>query len=171
MKRYLLMYLPEDIVIKDIKQASERFHARLNIVSKTYVYTIDNNNYANAFLRRYAYHINEKLDINKMREAAEVLLGTQDFQSFTSLKPKNGKSTVRTINFIDITEENNIIKIKFNGNGFLLNMVRILTGTLIEVGKGKLTKADVVDILNARQRSCAGEKAPAKGLCMASVEY
>ena len=106
-----------------------------------------------------------------MREAAEVLLGTQDFQSFTSLKPKNGKSTVRTINFIDITEENNIIKIKFNGNGFLLNMVRILTGTLIEVGKGKLTKADVVDILNARQRSCAGEKAPAKGLCMASVEY
>ena len=171
MKKYLLMYLPEGIVIKDIKQASERFHARLNIVSKTYVYTIDNNNYANAFLRRYAYHINEKLDINKMREAAEVLLGTQDFQSFTSLKPKSGKSTVRTINFIDITEENNIIKIKFNGNGFLLNMVRILTGTLIEVGKGKLTKADVVDILNARQRSCAGEKAPAKGLCMASVEY
>lgn len=171
MKSYLLMYLPDDIVIKEMKQASERFHARLNIVSKTYVYTIDNNGYADAFLRRYAYHINEKLDLNKMREATEVLLGTHDFQSFTSLKPKNGKSTVRTINFIDITEKNNIVKIKFNGNGFLLNMVRILTGTLIEVGKGNLSKEEVAKILKAKQRSCAGEKAPAKGLCMAAVEY
>lgn len=171
MKKYLKMYLPEDIVVKELKQASDRFHSRLNIVSKTYVYTIDNNNYADAFLRRYSYHIEDKLDINKMREAAEVLLGTHDFQSFTSLKAKNGKSTVRTINFIDIKEKNNIIKIKYNGNGFLLNMVRILTGTLIAVGMGNLTVDNVEDILNAKQRSLAGEKAPAKGLCMAEVEY
>lgn len=168
---YLKMYLPEDIVVKSIKNASERFHSRLNVISKSYVYTIDNNEYANVFMRRYAYHISEKLNINEMKKAAEVLIGTHDFQSFTSLKPKNGKSTIRTINSIHIEENQGIIKIRYNGNGFLLNMVRIITGTLIEVGKGKLTPDDVVKILGARKRAEAGEKAPAKGLCMSGVEY
>ena len=170
-KEYLKNYLPEDIVIKDMMNASERFHARLNIISKTYVYSIDNNTYCDVFMKRYAYHVEEKLDANKMREASKVLLGTHDFQSFTSLKPKNGKSTIRTINSIDVIEDNNMIKIVYNGNGFLLNMVRILTGTLIEVGKGNLSTDDVVKILNAKKRSEAGEKAPSKGLCMVGVQY
>ena len=170
-KEYLKKYLPEDIVIKDMMNASERFHSRLNIVSKTYVYTVDNNEYCDVFMKRYAYHIEDKLDTTKMKEASKVLIGTHDFQSFTSLKPKNGKSTIRTINSIDIVEENNIIKIIYNGNGFLLNMVRILTGTLIEVGKGNISKDDVLRILNAKNRALAGEKAPAKGLCMANVQY
>lgn len=170
-KKYLLTYLPEDIVIKDMMNCSERFHSRLNVVSKSYEYTIDNNPYCDAFMRRYAYHVEEKLNMNKMREAAKVLLGTHDFQSFTSLKPKKGKSTIRTINSIDITEQNNIIRIKFNGNGFLLNMVRILSGTLIEVGQGKLSVADVEKILEAKTRSEAGVKAPSKGLCMVEVQY
>lgn len=167
----LRMYLPEDIVVKEMQVVSTRFHARLNVLSKTYEYTIDNNTYANVFNRRYAYHIEEKLNINNMRKASELLLGAHDFQSFTSLKPKNGKSTVRTINSIDITEENNIIKIKYNGNGFLLNMVRILSGTLIDVGLGKLKPSDIENILNEKSRALAGDKAPAKGLCMINVEY
>lgn len=167
----LRMYLPEDIVVKEMKVVSTRFHSRLNVLSKTYEYTIDNNQYANVFIRRYAYHIEEKLDINAMKKARKTLIGTHDYQSFTSLKPKNGKSTVRTINSIDITEKDNIIKIEFNGNGFLLNMVRIITGTLIEVGKGNIKVEEVEEILNAKTRSLAGAKAPSKGLCMKNVEY
>ena len=113
----------------------------------------------------------DKLDVIKMREASEVLIGTHDFRSFTSLKAKNGKSTIRTINSINIEENNNIITIVVNGNGFLLNMVRILVGTLIEAGKGTLSPKDIKDILETKDRTKAGEKAPAKGLCMLKVEY
>lgn len=170
-KKYLLMYLPEDIVIKSVQEVSERFHSRLNVVSKTYEYTIYNNSYSDVFIRRYSHYIKEKLNLDSMREAAKILVGTHDFQSFTSLKAKNGKSTVRTINHINITEESNIIKIKVNGNGFLLNMVRIITGTLIAVGLGKIQVADVKKILDAKIRTEVCEKAPAKGLCMLSAEY
>lgn len=168
---YFLSYLPEDIVIKSIKEVSERFHSRLNIKSKTYIYTIDNNTYNNVFLRRYSYYIKEKLDLYKMREAAKMFIGTHDFQSFTSLKAKNGKSTIRTINQIDITENDNIVKILVNGNGFLLNMVRIISGTLIDVGLGIIEVDDIKRILEAKSRVESGKKAPAKGLCMTNVEY
>ncbi|QPJ85193.1 tRNA pseudouridine(38-40) synthase TruA [Sarcina sp. JB2] len=171
MMQYCKKYLPEDIVIRDMKNASERFHARLNILSKTYIYTIDNNEYQDVFVRKFAWHIEKKLDIKKMREASKFLLGTHDFQSFTSLKAKNGKSTVRKINYINIEEKDNLIKIEFNGNGFLLNMVRILTGTLVKVGMGEIEPSDVLVILNAKKRAEAGEKAPAKGLCMWCVNY
>lgn len=167
----LRMYLPEDIMVKEMAVVSTRFHSRLNVLSKTYEYTIDNNVYPDVFLRRYAYHIEEKLNLKDMKKASEILIGTHDFQSFTNLKAKNGKSTVRTINSIEITEENNIIRIKFNGNGFLLNMVRIIVGTLIEVGKGNLNVEKVEEILNAKSRTLSADKAPAKGLCMLNVEY
>lgn len=167
----LKMYLPEDIVVKEMSVVSTRFHSRLNVLSKTYEYTIDNNEYADVFLRRYAYHIEEKLNVNAMKKASRILIGTHDFQSFTSLKPKNGKSTMRTINSIDIIEDNNIIKLKINGNGFLLNMVRIIVGTLIDVGKGKISINKFEEILNCKSRALAGEKAPGKGLCMKNVEY
>lgn len=171
MMEYTKKYLPENIVIKDMKDANERFHSRLNVLSKTYVYTIDNNIYQDVFMRKYATHVEEKLNVGSMIEASKLFLGTHDFKSFTNLKAKNGKSTIRKINYINISEENNIIKLEFNANGFLLNMVRILTGTLIEVGKGNLDISTVEKILNNKKRTDLCPKALAKGLCMEKVQY
>jgi pseudouridylate synthase I len=170
MINYLYEFLPDDIVVKSMKDTGERFHARYNVISKTYVYRINNNKFRNVFDRKYTYHTDEKLDLSEMKNAAEVLIGTNDFQSFTSLKP-NTKPTVRTINYINITENNGIIEIEVNGNGFLLNMVRIITGTLLEVGKGKLKPKDVERILNEKKRSEAGPIAQAKGLFLKDVQY
>jgi tRNA pseudouridine38-40 synthase len=167
---YLYEYLPEDIVVKDMKDASERFHARYKVKSKTYVYRINNNRFRNVFNRRYVYHSDVKLDLDKMREAAEVLIGTHDFQSFTSLKPGT-KSTIRTLNYINITENDGLVEIEVNGNSFLLNMVRIIVGTLMDAGKGKMKPEDVERILNEKRRSEAGPIAQAKGLFLKSIEY
>lgn len=170
MLNYLYEFLPEDIVVKSMKDTTERFHARYNVKSKTYVYRINNNKFRNVFNKKYTYHTDEQLNLGEMRNAAEVLIGTHDFQSFTSLKP-NTKPTVRTINYINITENNGMIEIEVNGNGFLLNMVRIITGTLLEVGKGNLKPTDVERILNEKKRSEAGPIAQAKGLCLKDVQY
>lgn len=170
MLNYLYEFLPEDIVVKSMKDTTERFHARYNAKSKTYVYTINNNKFRNVFNRRYVYHIDQKLDLNKMRSAAEVLVGTHDFQSFTRLKSSN-KSTVKTINYIKITENGGIILIEINGNSFLLNMVRIITGTLMEVGKGNIKPEDVEVILEEKKRPETIPIAQAKGLCLKSVQY
>lgn len=170
MLNYLYEFLPEDIVVKAMKDTSERFHARYNVKSKTYVYRINNNKYRNVFNRKYTYHIDENLDIKEMRNGAEFLIGTNDFQSFTSLKPKT-KSTLRTINYINISEKDGMIEIEVNGNGFLWNMVRIIAGTLIEVGKGNLKPKDVERILNEKKRSESGPIAQAKGLTLKEVNY
>jgi len=170
MLNYLYEYLPEDIVVKAMKDTGDRFHARYNVKAKTYVYRINNNRFRNVFNKKYTYHIQEKLSLDEMKAAAEVLVGTHDFQSFTSLKP-NTKPTVRTINYINITENNGLIEIEVNGNGFLLNMVRILSGTLIEVGKGSLKPYDINKILEEKKKSEACPIAPAKGLCLKSIEY
>jgi Pseudouridylate synthase len=170
MMDYLYQFLPEDIVVKSIKDTSERFHARYNVKSKTYVYKINNNKFRNVFNRKYVYHTDENLDLNEMRNAAEVLIGTHDFQSFTSLKP-NTKSTIRAINYINITEDNGTIEVEVNGNGFLLNMVRIIAGTLLEVGKGQLKPKDVERILGEKKRAEAGPIAQAKGLTLKDVQY
>lgn len=169
-EEYLNEYLPEDIVVKSIKDASERFHARYNVKSKTYVYKINNNKFGDVFNRKYVYHFKEKLNLDEMRKAAEFLIGTHDFKSFTNLKSKN-KSTVRTINYINIKEEQGNIEIEVNGNGFLMNMVRIITGTLLEVGIDKLKAGDVEKILQEKKRADAGPIAPAKGLCLKEVNY
>ena len=171
MLKYLREFLPEDISVTSLREVSDRFHSRLNAISKTYVYTIDNNKFANVFLKKYAYHVEGQLDIEKMKEASKYLLGTHDFKGFSAVKDKSKKSTIRTINYINITEKDNIIKIEYNGNGFLLNMVRILTGTLVKVGMGEIEPSDVLVILNAKKRAEAGEKAPAKGLCMWCANY
>lgn len=170
MLNYLYEFLPEDIVVKYMKDTTERFHARYNVKSKTYVYRINNNRFRNVFNRKYAYHTDEELNLNEMRNAAEVLIGTHDFKSFTSLKSST-KSTVRTINYIHITEDDGMIEIEVNGNSFLLNMVRIITGTLLEVGKGNLKRSDMEKILKEMKRSEAGPIAQAKGLCLKSIQY
>jgi tRNA pseudouridine38-40 synthase len=162
--------LPDDIFVKSIKDASERFHARYNILSKTYMYRINNSKNKNVFDRKYEHHINEKLDLELMKQCADILIGTHDFQSFTTLKSKT-KSTVRTINYIKIIENEDIIEIEVNGNGFLWNMVRIILGTLIEAGRGNVKPKVVESILNAKKRSEAGPMVPAKALFMKDVEY
>ena len=152
-----------------MEEVSERFHARYNVKSKNYVYTINNNKYRDVFKRKYTYHLADKLDLAEMRNASEVLIGSHDFQSFTN--GKSDKSTVRTINYINILENEKIIEVEINGNGFLWNMVRIIVGTLIEVGKGSLTRIDVQRILNEQKRWEAGPLAQAKGLCLRDVQY
>jgi len=170
MSKYLYDNLPDDIAVKSIKDASERFHSRYNILSKTYVYRINNSGIKNVFDRKYIHNIGEKLNLDDMKSCVAVLIGNHDFQSFTTLKTKT-KSTMRTINFINIMENGSIIEIEINGNGFLWNMVRIILGTLIEAGKGNIKQTDVENILNAKKRSEAGPMAPAKALFLKDVEY
>lgn len=167
---YLYEFLPEDIVVKSIEEAGERFHARYNVKSKTYVYKINNGKFRNVFNRKYVYHIEDKLNLNEMKSASEILIGTHDFQSFTNLKP-NTKSTVKTINYIHIKEKQELIEIEVNGDGFLLNMVRIIIGTLLEAGLGKLKATDIEEILQAKKREEYGPIAQAKGLCLKEVKY
>ena len=167
---YLYEFLPEDIVVKSIQEVGERFHARYNVKSMTYVYTIDNNPFRNVFNRKYTYHTEGKLDIFEMEKAAEVLVGTHDFQSFTTLKAGN-KSTVRTLNFIDITVNEGIIKIEMNANDFLWNMPRIISGILLEAGTGKLKVEGVQKLLDEKKKPEGGPIAKAKGLCLTEVTY
>ena len=171
MSKYLHEFLPEDISVISLRDVSDRFHSRLNAISKTYVYTIDNNRFANVFIKKYAYHVEGQLNIEKMKEASKYFIGTHDFKGFSGVKDKSKKSTVRTINYINITEKDNIIKIEYNGNGFLINMVRILSGTLINVGKGQIEPEDIKKMLQSKQRSELAVKSPAKGLCMKEVNY
>ena len=166
---YLNHYLPEDVRVTDISEVDERFHSRLNAVSKTYEYKIATKK-PSVFERKYVYFPEEAPDVEKMRSAAEKLPGTHDFHGFSSVG-KTKKSTVRTVNYIDITKNDGIIKVTVNGNGFLYNMVRIIVGTLYEIGIGK-KDADVIDeIFETGIREKAGITLPAEGLCLLEVIY
>lgn len=167
---YLNRYLPEDVAVIAIKEAAERFHARLNAIGKIYQYRIINSSIPHIFDRRYASTIEEPLDIDKMKETAKVLIGTHDFQAFTSAK-KGKKSTVRTIYAIDIEKVGDEIILTYKGDGFLYHMVRIITGTLIETGLSKKKKEDVLEALVAKERKNAGFLAEAKGLTLLEVLY
>ena len=171
MINYLREYLPEDIVIKDMKIEDERFHSRYNVLNKTYVYRIDNNTYMDVFNKRYSYHLSEELTIDNMNKASEYLIGTHDFKSFTNSKSKNDKITSKTINFIKINKQAGIVTIEINANDFLLNMVRIIVGTLIQVGLGKIHYDKVEKILKGLNRELAGDKVPSKGLILKEVNF
>lgn len=168
-KDYLNQYLPEDIAVIHAQDVPERFHSRLNVVSKTYVYRIETGDKKPVFERKYLYGLGQRMDLEKMREAAEYLIGEHDFQSFCAGKKK--KSTVRRIDKIEISREGSQVTLMFKGNGFLYNMVRIMTGTLIEVGLGKRTTESVKEALEAKDRLKAGYTAPAEGLFLKTVEY
>ncbi len=163
-------HLPKDIRILDIKKASDRFHARLNATGKHYSYRIDNGRVADLFTRKYTTRVERKLDIKAMRNAASYLIGEHDFTSFCTNSGKK-KSKVRIIYSIDIANVNGKVSIDFHGNGFLYNMVRIISGTLIEVGLGKRKPEEVKDILEAKDRSRAGITAPPTGLFLVGVDY
>lgn len=167
--RELRRYLPEDIGIHSCKEASQRFHARLNAREKTYEYRIWNSEGPCVFDRRYVTVMEEKLDLSAMEEAAQHLLGEHDFSAFCG-NAKIKKSTVRFIRAIEIQRVGGEVRLRFTGNGFLHNMVRILVGTLVEVGRGERT-ADSIPELFGNKRAEAGFLAPAKGLCLEEVMY
>lgn len=162
--------LPADIRIVSLNKASDRFHARLNAIGKTYCYKIDTGKKMNVFTRRTINHFEFELDFDKMVEASKILIGTHDFKSFCSNK-KMKKSTIRTINSIEIEKFGTEIHFTYRGSGFLYNMVRILTGTLIEVGLGKIEVSQITEIIEAKDRAKAGITMPARGLTLVSVEY
>lgn len=163
-------YLPEDIAVLSAKEVPERFHSRLSATGKTYRYHIWNSRIPNVFGRRYSWTIEEPLDLRAMRLAAEKLTGTHDFRAFCSLK-RSKKSTVRTIESIWIEQKGAEVILSFTGNGFLYHMVRILTGTLVEIGLHKKTPEAIDAILASGNREQAGITAPAQGLFLVQVEY
>ena len=165
----LRRYLPEDIGIYSCKDVSPRFHARLNAKEKTYRYRIWNSGKPCVFERRFATVMPEALDMDAMEEAAKHLLGEHDFSAFCG-NAKMKKSTVRYIRSIEIRREGEELHLFFTGNGFLHNMVRILVGTLVEVGRGQRS-ADSVRSLFGGKRAEAGFLAPAQGLCLMEVYY
>lgn len=169
-QKYLYKYLPESIVVTKIEEVDERFHSRYNAKSKIYMYRIDNNEFHNPFNRKYTYHLDKKLDIEKMQEASQYLIGEHDFSSFASSRSKK-KSHVRKIEYIKIQEKNNLIEIYVKADGFLYNMVRIIVGTLIDAGLNKIKPEDVKDMLESKNRTAASDTAPAKGLYLLDVQY
>lgn len=165
----LRKYLPEDIGILGVKDCADRFHARLNAKEKTYCYRIWNSESPCVFDRRYVYQLPEKLDLDAMEKAADHLLGEHDFSAFCG-NPKMKKSTVRELTALTVTRQGEEIVLRFTGNGFLYNMVRILTGTLVEVGRQQRSPESVTELFGAK-RAQAGFLAPAQGLCLEEVVY
>ena len=165
----LRRYLPEDIGIYSCRDVSPRFHARLNAREKTYRYRIWNSDAPCVFDRRFVAVLPQKLDIDKMRQAAAHLHGTYDFSAFCANKHMK-KSTVRTIFCVDIAQLGEEVQITVTGNGFLHNMVRILVGTLVEVGLSQ-READSIPELYGKARSEAGMLMPPAGLCLMEVTY
>ena len=163
-------YLPEDIGALELTEAAPRFHARLNAVGKTYVYRIWNSDAPNVFERKYMYTVPEALNLSAMEAAASELIGTHDFMSFCANK-RMKKSTVRTIESIQMAQFGNELRITVTGDGFLYNMVRILVGTLLEVGTGKRSADSMPALLDAKDRSLAGYLVPPHGLRLEKVFY
>lgn len=167
---YMNFYLPEDIAVIFLEEVPERFHSRLNAAGKTYCYRVLNTKIPHVFDRRYVYVMEEKLDVGAMKSAAGYLLGTHDFKAFTSNK-RSKKSTIRRIDEIRIEQAGDEIRFWYSGNGFLYHMVRIMTGTLLEVGVHKREPKETAEILESGCREMAGELVPAKGLTLMEVRY
>jgi len=161
----------EEIVIKECSLVDNDFHARYNVKSKTYMYRILNQPLPAAIFRQYAWFIPKKLDIDAMNAAILHIIGTHDFKAFEGVgSPRS--STVRTIIHAGLEQlEHGYISFEFKGNGFLRFMVRNITGTLVDIGLGKITPDDFMGILNSKDRSLAGITAPPQGLCLMKVEY
>ncbi len=165
----LRRYLPEDIGIYSCEDVHQRFHARLNAKGKTYRYRLWNSELPCVFDRRYVSVDPRPLDLEKMRAAAEYFLGEHDFSAFCANK-KMKKSTVRRVDAVDIQCIGHEVRFVFTGSGFLYNMVRIMVGTLLEVGRGE-RDADSIPALFGAKRENAGALVPASGLCLMEVAY
>ena len=163
--------LKKSIVIKSAEEVEERFHSRLSCKKKTYRYIINNSKYGTAIYRNLETHIPMKLDIEKMKEAVKYFEGEHDFKAFKA-SGTSSKSSVRTIYKAEVIDAGNEkIYIELTGNGFLYNMVRIISGTLVEVGLGKIEPKEVKNIIQSKKRENAGKTLPPQGLYLVKVEY
>ena len=163
--------LKKSIIIKSAEEVDEKFHSRLSCKKKTYRYIINNSKYGTAIYRNLETCIKEKLDIEKMKEAVKYFEGEHDFKAFKA-SGTSSKSSVRTIYKAEVIEkENDRIYVELTGNGFLYNMVRIIVGTLVEVGMGKIEPQDIKGIIDSKDRKNAGKTLPPQGLYLLRVEY
>lgn len=162
--------LPEDIRIQNSKEVPMGWHPRKCNGVKTYEYKIFNHRVEMPVMRLYAYFCHVPLDLEKMQAAAQYLVGEHDFKSFCTVRT-HAEDTVRTIYSLEVSRKHNIISIRVSGSGFLYHMVRIIAGTLMEIGMGQYPPEQIPDILKARDRQRAGKTAPAKGLTLVSLKY
>lgn len=162
--------LPEDIIIRSVEEKPLDFHARYSAKNKTYSYTIYNDQIRPLFNRKFVYHYRHQLDPEKMKQAADLLLGRHDFKSFQAAG-STVVNTTRTIRFIHLNQHGSLIKIIINADGFLYHMVRNIVGSLILVGNGKLSVEGFKNLIEKKDRTLAGPTAPAKGLCLEEVFY
>ena len=167
---YLNRYLPDAIAVREVKEAGPRFHARYNTLGKTYRYTCFDGDVKPVFDRKYVTILDYFPDVERMRQAAEYLVGEHDFASFCG-NPRMKKSTVRLVDSITVERRKDRVIFTLHGTGFLQNMVRIIVGTLLEVGRGYWPPEQVQAILEAKDRRQAGPTAPPDGLCLMKVDY
>ena len=162
--------LPSDISVRRVDEVAPTFHARKSSYAKTYLYMIDNSPYANPLLRRYVWHIRQPLNLDALRQAATFLVGHHDFLSFKAADGETATSR-RTIFQARWCKHGPYLLFFIKGNGFLKNMVRIIVGTMVDIGRGKNPPQKMHSIIAARDRSAAGITAPAHGLILRSVDY
>ena len=167
---YCNRYLPDAIAVREVKECSPQFHARYNASGKTYRYICFDGAVKPVFDRRYVTLLDHTVNEELMRRASQYLLGEHDFRAFCG-NPKMKKSTVRTVDTIRIERQRDRVIFTFHGNGFLQNMVRIMVGTLLEVGRGFWPPEQVQVILDSLDRKQAGPTAPPEGLCLMKVDY
>jgi len=160
----------KSIVIKSAEEVDERFHSRYNCKKKTYRYIINNSEYGSSIYRNFEYHVPIKLDIMKMKKAIKYFEGEHDFKGFKA-SGTSSKSSVRKIFKTNIIQNEDRIYIELTGSGFLYNMVRIISGTLVDVGLGKINSADIPKIILSGDRQQAGKTLPPQGLYLVNVEY
>lgn len=163
-------YLPKDIAVKSAKIVDKEFNARFSSVGKIYKYNLWNEPTRTAINHKYTYHVPQNLDINAMICAANELVGTHDFATFMATGSQV-KSTIRTLYSIDVVKIDNMISMIYHGDGFLYNMVRILSGTILYAGMGKINPFDIKDIILSKNRKRAGKTLPANGLVLEKVFY
>jgi len=162
--------LPRDVVVRSVEEAPPHFHARKDACWKTYRYLIDTRPVPDVFTRRFRLHFPLSLDVEAMRRAASHLEGTHDFTSFSSARSPV-ENRVRTIHRCRVERDGPLFSVEVIGNGFLYNMVRIIAGTLLEVGRGKRLPEAIPDMIRARDRAVAGKTLPPEGLTMVEVGY
>jgi tRNA pseudouridine38-40 synthase len=163
--------LPPDVVIQRAEEVEEVFHARRDAKSKLYEYRILNRSLRSAFRREYAWHISQKLDLEEMKKATQILIGEHDFSSFRSVGTPTRTATRRVIRAEWKQGREGLIRFEIEANGFLKQMVRALVGTLVEVGRGKIDSRELQKILESKDRKVAGPTAPAHGLFLKEVKY
>ena len=162
--------LKKSICIKKAEEVPQEFHSRYNCHSKTYKYVIDNSEQGTAIYRGLAYHVSQKLDVKKMQKAITYFVGEHDFSSFKS-SGTSSKSSVRIIYDAKVEKNGEKVIISLTGNGFLYNMVRIISGTLVEVGLNNIEPEDISKIIEKKNRRMAGKTLPPQGLFLIKVEY